>query len=230
MAVLTKSGRTALADAIRQQPLHLAWGTGNTDWNTSKQEEVTFALNEQAQLTDEYVSEVVVKTSDEATTYTINTDYTVDGVTGIIYRVVTGNIPSEGTILVMYQKDTPPAQVTQDQLINEVGRRLVDEVEFAVEDENGAIVAPTGRFSVSAEPTNHLFVRTRFDFADAASEIIREQALFMGTEVDAALPVGQRYFSGAEVTDPGTLLLVQNSPPLVRQPTSRETYEFVVSF
>ena len=32
MAILTKSGRTAIATSIKAQPIHLAWGTGEPDW------------------------------------------------------------------------------------------------------------------------------------------------------------------------------------------------------
>lgn len=33
MAILTTSGRTAMAIAIAAQPLHLAWGSGNAAWD-----------------------------------------------------------------------------------------------------------------------------------------------------------------------------------------------------
>lgn len=230
MAVLTKSGRAALADAIRQQPLHLAWGEGSADWDADHTVERAFGSNDELALDHTKVSDVVVTTQSGSVTYVVNTDYSVDAATGTIYRVITGNIPSEATVAVSYHAGTPSEGVNQTSLLAEVGRRTVDEVEFAIEDANGAITAPTGRFSISQTPTNHLFVRTRFDFADAASSVIREQGLFVGSTTDAALPAGQFYFTGAEVTDPGILLMVQNSPALIRQPTSRETYEFVVSF
>jgi hypothetical protein len=34
MAILTTSGRTALALSVANQPLHLAWGTGDPAWDT----------------------------------------------------------------------------------------------------------------------------------------------------------------------------------------------------
>lgn len=230
MAILTHSGRAALADAIKSQTLHLAWGRGSADWGTNQSVTKTFDAGDALALDHQSVSAVVVKSVDEVTTYANGTDYTVDAATGTLLRVVTGTIPSEGDVRVDYTVDTPNPSVTATGLSDEIGRRLVDEVEFAVEDENGAIAAPTGRFSVSVNPTRHLYVRTRFDFADASDQVIREQALFVGTVTDGALPPGQRYFEGAEVTDAGIMLLLQNSPALIRQPTSRETYEFVVSF
>jgi hypothetical protein len=35
MAILTNSGRAALAIAVRNQPLHLAWGSGDPAWDTT---------------------------------------------------------------------------------------------------------------------------------------------------------------------------------------------------
>lgn len=35
MAILTASGRTAIAQSIAAQPIHFAWGTGNASWDTT---------------------------------------------------------------------------------------------------------------------------------------------------------------------------------------------------
>ena len=74
------------------------------------------------------------------------------------------------------------------------------------------------------------FIRVRFDFEDAARSVVREQGLFVGTKTDPSLPIGQKLFAPAQLTDPGILLVLQNSVPIVRQPSTRETFEFVVTF
>nr|DAM52248.1 MAG TPA: baseplate protein [Caudoviricetes sp.] len=33
MAILTDSGRAAVANSIKAQPIHLAWGSGSVDWD-----------------------------------------------------------------------------------------------------------------------------------------------------------------------------------------------------
>lgn len=35
MAILTLSGRAAIAASLRAQPIHLAWGAGNPSWDTT---------------------------------------------------------------------------------------------------------------------------------------------------------------------------------------------------
>lgn len=36
MAILTDSGRAAVATSIKAQPIHLAWGSGSVDWDVSQ--------------------------------------------------------------------------------------------------------------------------------------------------------------------------------------------------
>lgn len=43
MAVLVRSGRTALAAALLEQPIHLAWGEGDPVWDTTPEAEPTTA-------------------------------------------------------------------------------------------------------------------------------------------------------------------------------------------
>ncbi|MCL2020936.1 MAG: hypothetical protein FWG81_02240 [Betaproteobacteria bacterium] len=43
MAILTQSGRAAIAAAIATRPLHLAWGTGDPAWDTAPEPETTLA-------------------------------------------------------------------------------------------------------------------------------------------------------------------------------------------
>jgi hypothetical protein len=158
MAVLTKSGRTALAVSLKAQPIHLAWGTGDGEWQTAPEENI-FASS----------------------------------------------------------------------LMNEVGRRIVDEVVFCEGDENGLLVTPTGRFSATEYPTNQLYIHCTFDFEDASTETIRELGIFIATEVSDACPPGQRYFVPADVTNSGILLVCENTVPLIRTAATREAFSFVVT-
>jgi hypothetical protein len=160
MAILTQSGRAAMAQAVKNQTMHVAWGTGDEAWD----------------------SEAV------------------------------------------------PEDTVQEALLNEVGRRIVDEVFFCVPDDQGELEAANGRFSLSDEPTRNLFIRVRYDFADAAGHTIRELGLFINGKTDDDLPPGQQYFLPQEVTDPGILLLLEHEPAMIRTPAVRESFSFVVTF
>jgi hypothetical protein len=160
MSVLTRSGRTAIAESIAQQPIHLAWGIGDQSWG-----------------------------------------------------------------------DSPPEEdVASEVLLAEVGRRTAFDIAYAEPDEAGEIVTPTGRYRRSTEPTSNLYLAFRHDFGDGAEHIIRELAVFVGSEMIPGLPAGQRYFLPEHVANPGTLLIVEHSAPIHRSTATRETFEFVVTF
>lgn len=39
MAILTKSGRTVLSKLVMESPVHMAWGTGDPDWDSEPEPE-----------------------------------------------------------------------------------------------------------------------------------------------------------------------------------------------
>lgn len=159
MSVLTDSGRAVIAESVAQRPIHLAWGTGDGEW------------------------------------------------------------------------DTPPSEdVAAVALIHEVGRRKVFQVSHVAPADDGEIVVPTGRFTLSDAPTGHLYLSFRFDFEDAADEVIRELGVFVGSVPADGVPSGKLYLLPDELADPGTLLLIENISPLYRNAASRQTFEFVISF
>lgn len=53
--------------------------------------------------------------------------------------------------------------------------------------------------------------------------------VFMDTAIKEGLPPGQRYFTPAELEDPGLLLAVQIiTPPMNRSASVRQSVEFVL--
>ena len=127
--------------------------------------------------------------------------------------------------------NSPPTEsLDATELTDEVGRRTVTEVGFVVPDNAGDIVLPTGTFSRSVTPTNHLYCRTAFDFADASSAVIREIGLFSGTTVVDGLPPGKNYFLPSEIDNPGRLLHLENMVPIYRSPAIRPSFEIVITF
>ena len=230
MAILTASGRAALAAAIKQQTLHLALGEGDPLWDTTKAISTPFDEAGVIELGFTHLADIRVTSLDDQTEYALDIDYSANAREGVIRRLPASTIPEGSDVTVHFKASHPPESIGQTALLREVGRRVVDEVHFVTADPEGEIVVPTGRYRLSAEPTNHLFIRVRFDFEDAATSVVREQGLFVGTQTDPELPLGKKYFIPAQITDAGILLVLQNSVPIVRQPSTRETFEFVVTF
>ena len=118
---------------------------------------------------------------------------------------------------------------TQTELFREVGRRVVDDVQFVVGDDEGGLVTPTGRWTISEEPTNNLYISATFDFEDANGYTIREYGLFVNSEMSSDCSEGQRYFLPTEISNPGELLMLENCVPLIRTGDTRHECNFVMS-
>lgn len=217
MALLTQSGRTALAVSLKAQPLHLAWGTGDSAWESTFTQAFTFQ-DEQIQLPHAPLKSVSLAD--------VSDGFDVDTQTGIITRT-NPTLPDQVTVT--YTVAAPAESIQASTLLHEVGRKAVDEVTFCVGDENGLLVTPTGRFTATDTPTNQLYVHATFDFEDAANETIRELGIFIGTEVADSCPPGQRYFVPADLKDPGILLVLENTVPLIRTAATREAFSFVIT-
>ena len=160
MAILTKSGRAAIAAAIKAQNVYMAWGSGDAAWDLNP----------------------------------------------------------------------VPAPVTATALVAEIGRRRIAQALFCLPDPLGELIVPEGRFTASAEPTNFLYMRFLFDYVDAPSAIIREVAVFVGTEVSPSVPAGQDYVTPSQVIDPGQLLLLERPGRINRSTNVRQQFEFVTQF
>lgn len=159
-AVLTSSGRIAIATAIKARTAHMAWGSGDPSW---------------------------------------------------------GNTPP-----------SPAANSTA--LLAEVARRKATQVEYCVAATAGAISVPEGRFDITATPTNNLYFKFFFEFEEAVGSTIRETAIFLDTVLAAGVPSGQFYLLPAQVSNPGTLLVIERRAPIIREITTRQLFEFVVTF
>lgn len=229
MAILTQSGRAAMAASIKTQPIHLAWGTGNDNWEDDKLETLSFE-DDRLETSFTPIKALEVKSQDETVTYTQGTDYIVDSLNGQVTRLAEGSIPVGGDVVVSYVVDTPSEDNVATALINELGRRVVDETLFCVPDPDGELITPTGRFTASDVPTNNLHLRFTFDFDDSPDAVIRELGVMVNTGFVEGLPLGQRYFQGDVITDAGILLVLEHTVPLVRTAATRETFSFVVTF
>ncbi|MFP3016291.1 MAG: hypothetical protein ACEY3H_01655 [Wolbachia sp.] len=227
MSILTQSGRAAIAASIKKQSIHLAWGTGDSSSGSSHQVEKVFVEGEIA-LDHHTIKDVRVFTGQ--TTYQPSIDYIVDSSSGVIKRTENSSIRANSAVTVEYSESTPPELITSEKLLNELGRRTANEVLFCTGDENGELLTPSGRFRPSNVPTNNLYLKFTFDFTDAANQVIRELGIMVGTKVKEKAPPGQRYFEPQDIEDPGILLVLEHTVPLIRTAATRETFSFVVTF
>lgn len=124
----------------------------------------------------------------------------------------------------------PPEDNNATALTAELARRTATEVGYVTPSPTGEITLPSGRYARSVTPTNHLYVRTQFDFEDGQDSTIREIGVFVGTEVQGGLPMGQQYFTPGQIVNPGRLLHIEHLAPIIRMLTIRESFEIVVSF
>ncbi|PWC81251.1 hypothetical protein [Azospirillum sp. TSH64] len=230
MAVLTRPGRAAIAAAIKDRPIFLGWGNGVSWWDSNQNLVAAFGADERVATGFGNISSVVVKSEDGETTYSAGADYTVEPVAGRIIRSPSGSIAPEATVRVSFYVARPAEPSDAAALVAEVGRRKAQQIEFVTPDADGGIVVPTGRFAISPTPTNNLYFRFVFDFSDGSGETIKETAIFVDTVTNPDAPLGQFYFAPAEIVDPGILLVLQRSAPIIRSAATRETFEFVVTF
>ncbi|MFP3030802.1 MAG: hypothetical protein ACEY3M_06495 [Wolbachia sp.] len=228
MSILTQSGRAAIAASIKEQPIHLAWGSGDGNSGSSHKVEKIFTTDGKLTLDHHPIKDVKVTTGQII--YQPSIDYIVESSTGVIQRTENSSIVENSTVTIEYVQSTPPEPINATKLINEVGRRTADEVLFCKSDENGELITPSGRFRPSDVPTNNLFLKFTFDFTDAANQVIRELGVMVGTKVVEKLPPGQRYFEPQDIENPGILLVLEHTVPLIRTAATRETFSFVVTF
>lgn len=133
-----------------------------------------------------------------------------------------------------------PSLLDRKALYNEVGTRKASVVGFCEPSDTGDIVVPIGLtadgtgvetacYQQKAEPTPYLYVKTAFDFADAANDTIREIGIFLSTEPNSDLPPGQMYFTPDQIAQPGDLLAMQIvRPKILRSPAVRQILELVL--
>lgn len=133
----------------------------------------------------------------------------------------------------LWQSQLLPDAVQARALVDEIGRRLADEVAFVLPDPQGDIVLPDSRWSrtVPGAVSNHLYVQVFLDYPDATMETVREIGLFVGGVSMDGLPPGQRWFAPADMASPGHLIrLGRYAVPSFRSPSDRALFHFVETF
>lgn len=238
---MVTEGHTALATALKNETFHLAWG----DLGVSYEDPWTIDDDPPNNLSIIYTESLTRDTAQEFDTlidqqgilklisiedengqiYVQNTDYYLD--TNKVNWSLTGNEPANGVgYTVTYRYFTEHVNT----LINELGRIKAAVVEYVYPDDNGAIVDNNlDRWSASETPTRHLRMNFTTEGNEVVDKNIYQLAVFLGTEVDGALPIGQIYFIPSQVTSVGSMYFVENVKPFPLFQGQRVMYDFVIT-
>lgn len=134
-----------------------------------------------------------------------------------------------------------PATTSLSELIDEIGRVKITQVQFVEPDDAGGIeiegTSGIERYRASATPTAYLHTRFTLGYNDAINEVIREMGLFFGCTPKASVPDGKRWITPDEVDKPGRLKLYERlsgdqppSPKFVRVAGNKPNFEYVLEF
>ncbi|OEI84477.1 hypothetical protein GRI33_06985 [Brucella sp. BO3] len=132
---------------------------------------------------------------------------------------------------------TPAEQAAQDaalsgltDLADIVGVTSVRDKYFVAPDPTGSIAMADGaRYKKSDTPTAHLFVSFQLDLADAQGTTLRETGIFVGTKLATSVPAGQTYIPKANVTSFGTMIETDRFPPIIRDGSIGQSFNYIVT-
>lgn len=229
MPVMVNAGRIANAIAIKSQPIHIAWGSGEAWWNSDKSAKLTLDATGKARLP--YAPIAAATVIYNGTTMTAGNDYILAVLTGEIIRQPTGRIPARAQIDISYRTGRPDPDGTEIRLQAELGRREANSVQFVTPDENGTIITVGNKkWAISSKPTRYLAVTVNFNAADEPAAILREVGMFINGKLKPSGATATGYYPVSAVTDPGSLYLLDRTDPVIRSPADGRTYIYVVTF
>lgn len=128
-------------------------------------------------------------------------------------------------------KDDPPAfDPEATELLLPYGYRKATRVLFAYEDPNGIIVVAGKRWSVTEEPTKHVYLEFIFDNEDIVGKTIYQKGIFMNLKPKEGIPEGKLFLLPDEVEDKGILVFGQNIKPFYSDEGVRQFHHFVLTF
>lgn len=233
MTTFTNTGRAAVAHLLQARhqadpySMFLAFGTGESWWAQEQTEIIAFDAGDQLVTMHPHADAstvpgalpVRVSTSDDATTYVAGTDYAVSEVTGVITRLNGGAIAAEATVKLVYTAEIPAPAKTDTGLVTEIGRVRILSLDHVlpiseVSDPNPVTVTVENEiFAFVVDPSRHLYTQANLAAHEGVGDAISEFALVIDAAVDPALPPGQLFYSGAEVTQTGTAVLIRRAVP-----------------
>lgn len=233
MSTFVNAGRTVFARLLKERhaadphSVFIAFGNGQVWWGEEQTETIAFDGGDQLVTAYPHADgvrvpgalPVRVSTPDGLTVYTAGDDYAVTASTGIVTRMPTGAIAALADVRLVYTADIPAPDRTATGLVSEIGRVRVISLDYilpiadVVEPDPITVTIDGSVFALVSTPTRTLYMQTTLAASDGVGAAISEFGMFAEASVDGALPPGQQFYSGAEITDPGSLMLLRHEVP-----------------
>lgn len=116
-------------------------------------------------------------------------------------------------------------------LVAAIGVTRLRDKQYVTPDEAGTITMGDGsKWSVSAQRTRYVYLEFKLDLADAQPATLRENGVYHGTEIDAAVPGGQLYIPLEDVTALGDLIHIDRYNSIVRDGSLEQAFSFILTF
>ena len=150
------------------------------------------------------------------------------------YLAVGEGLPEWDSI---FPPTTPEEQALRDaewtvltDLENKVGLTRTRDKLYVTPDPAGEIIMADGaKYSKSVDPTPYIFCRFQLDLSDASENTLRETGIFVGVQINDAVPAGQMFIPVADILTPGKMVEVDRFAPIVRDGSIGQTFTYVLT-
>lgn len=120
--------------------------------------------------------------------------------------------------------------ILSTELLEEIGRRRVVISHYVTPDPEGIIGIGEDYFSVSATPTNYLYLKFILDPSDGGSETICQLGIFVNVVPNEGIPAGQFWLAPEEIAEKGDMCLLENIAIETMSPLEKTIMECIVEF
>ena len=127
------------------------------------------------------------------------------------------------------QWTTPPREDnTIHNIIKPVGTIKAEVKEFVNLDVNGSIETDSAKWSISGTPTRYLYLKFMFRQDNNPDDIIYQLGIHYNPQF--SVDPTTIFHNKDDVTDWGKLLLTENVAPIYRNNSTKEHFEYVITF
>lgn len=158
------------------------------------------------------------------------------------YYLAVGRTPIGYDNTGWYETDTPPIESADTtELLDELGKATesyksyvypvdIPDIELATKGVEYDIEWNGNFWKYSTTPTRFLYLMFKIESDIIPIEIIRQIAIYQNPVIKAGVPDGTKFYTPADLDDPGTIIMYENVKPITRTSNTREIFDFVLTF